>query len=220
MELSSHLSSLDGVMLQFDNPSVVFREPLRPGAARVVYVPLRAPRAPGLYRVEIDMLWGDTTWVSSLGHPACAMMLEVGTAVRAENWWLEAHGGNGAALSSVPDQPDGFRIDFTKVLTPTAWHIEVNQGGFVLAAGTRYTFVFLARADGPRTVAVAVSRAHAPWDGLGLYQPIEVGSAWAEFRFDFEATDDDHDARIHFDVGGSGIPVEVARTRLSPDDRR
>jgi hypothetical protein len=79
-----------------------------------------------------------------------------------------------------------------------------------------YAVRFRARADEPRDFSVGFARAHDPWTGLGLYQKRVVTSEWGEFEelFLCQATDDN--ARIHFDLGGSCVPIEIADVRLDP----
>jgi SAM-dependent methyltransferase len=49
---------------------------------------------------------------------------------------------------------------------------------------------------------------------LGLYRKIELTPEWQSFEEEFVAAADEDNARIHFDLGNSGIPVELASVNL------
>src|SRR6185503_17202103 len=55
---------------------------------------------------------------------------------------------------------------------------------------------------------------HEPWNGLGLYNKIELKTEWQTFNADFQSNATDENARIHFDLGESGIPVEISSVQL------
>jgi hypothetical protein len=59
-----------------------------------------------------------------------------------------------------------------------------------------------------------VAQAHDPWKGLGLYEEIELSPEWSDFERAFLPTQSEHQARIHFDLGTSDIPVEVSHVSL------
>lgn len=52
------------------------------------------------------------------------------------------------------------------------------------------------------------------WDDLGLCRNIDLTPEWQSFEMDFVATADEDNARLHFDVGGSEISVELSSLRL------
>jgi hypothetical protein len=67
--LSYHLwSSADQRLLRFDNARTWFDEPLMPGAARTIDVPIAVPDAPGAYEVEFDIVWEGVLWMKDHGN--------------------------------------------------------------------------------------------------------------------------------------------------------
>lgn len=213
-ELSYHLLSVDGSILQFDNPRSPFTQPLCPGEERVVDLPVRAPNALGLYYLGIHILRGPVAWPMSRGNPTAIIKFVVGENIRESKWWLQVHEGNLANLVFPPDHPERVRIAIGKAETITPWHIQLNKGRLSVKSNQHYAVKFQGRADRARRISVAVSKAHPPWDGLGVYREIELLPEWRTFQIDFVATADDDNARVHFDVGGSDDPVELSAVML------
>ena len=140
-------------------------------------------------------------------------------AVLESKWRLRTAAGNVAHLEFPSDQPDTVRIAIAKATTEPSWDIQVNQPHLAAKSGCRYAIEFRGRADGPRSMIVGFARAHEPWSGLGLYKEIPLTPEWQSFQEEFTAVADDHNGRIHFDLGGSGISVELSAAvlRLLPD---
>jgi hypothetical protein len=74
--LSYHLWAADPKLSRFDNPREWFDEPLLPGAARTIAVPVQAPAVPGAYEVEFDVVWEGVMWMKSRGNPTARITLE------------------------------------------------------------------------------------------------------------------------------------------------
>jgi glycosyltransferase involved in cell wall biosynthesis/peptidoglycan/xylan/chitin deacetylase (PgdA/CDA1 family) len=129
-------------------------------------------------------------------------------------FWLRVAGGNVANLVFPPNNPDMVRIAIKKDETKTSFDIQLNMLRLKIKANHHYSINFQARADSPRSIALGFAKAHEPWDGLGLYKKIELTSEWRSFQEDFTATADDENARIHFDVGESGISVDLSSISL------
>jgi hypothetical protein len=68
--LSYHLLSGDGTMRQWENARVWFDEPLRPRESRLMELAVQAPDHAGAYRLEVDILWENMTWLKALGNEA------------------------------------------------------------------------------------------------------------------------------------------------------
>jgi lysophospholipase L1-like esterase len=68
---------------------------------------------------------------------------------------------------------------------------------------------FSVRADRPRAISFGVSQAHPPWDGLGFYRSLSIGTDWQTFSEAFTASGTDDRARVHFDLGAVAVPVEI-----------
>jgi hypothetical protein len=73
---------------------------------------------------------------------------------------------------------------------------------------------FRARADRSRRIGVGFARAHEPWTSLGLYLKLNLTPEWQTFHQEFLASADDDKARIHFDLGGRNIGVELTSVTL------
>ena len=215
-ELSHHLLAVDGHEVEHDAARILFAEPLRPGATRRMELPVRAPDRTGLYYVAVDVLWGAITWLSARGNATAIVKLLVGDAARETRWWLQAHEANAATLVQLPGPPETSRISIARADAGAAWHIQLNWLGLSVRAGQEYRISFRARADRPRSIGVGFSRAHSPWDGLGSYQSIELEPAWRTFAENFVASEDESNARLHFDAGGDDAAVELSDIRFQP----
>jgi hypothetical protein len=127
------------------------------------------------------------------------------------HWHLFLEKSSQANLEFLCDDKEGMRLTITKVGTAEPWAIQLNQSGHAVHANRRYTVQFKAHADQPRRLALGFSKAHPPWDGLGLYRQFDLTSEWQNFTAEFVATGDDDNARIHFDAGGSAIFLSSRR---------
>lgn len=212
--LGYHLRDPDGTMRRFDNPTKIFEEPLRPGESRLVDLPIHAPDVSGLYYVEVDILWAGFTWLNSKGNPAGFVKLLVGENIVEPTWWLQLGADNVAEVQFQPGPFHPIRLAIHAATTTIPWHIQLNYGRLPLSANQRYELQFRARADESRRIAVAVSKAHEPWDNLGLYREVELGPEWRTFVMQFTPSATDDKARIHFDAGGVAVSVELCSVAL------
>ena len=129
-------------------------------------------------------------------------------------WQLRCEGGNSARLVIPPGRPRMVRIDIAKAETKTPWDIQLNQAPLKVKATHRYTLRFWARADKRRGVGIGCARAESPWTNHGLYERVTLKRRWQHFELDFTAAEDDDNARIHFDAGGSGVAMELSSVSL------
>jgi glycosyltransferase involved in cell wall biosynthesis/peptidoglycan/xylan/chitin deacetylase (PgdA/CDA1 family) len=106
------------------------------------------------------------------------------------------------------------RIAIERAASGTSFDIQLNLPRLHLEATHGYAVQFRARADAPRTMAVGVAEAHAPWAGLGWYHRVELSPVWQTFSAEFVALRDDTNARIHFDLGESDIAVDIGSVSL------
>jgi hypothetical protein len=193
----------------------------------------------GLLPVQADMAASGPEWSGSMdSHPEIGMVYRPYSVMktyypdnprgyfkkednRQFKWRLKATGGNVADMVFSRDDPERVRIDITKVETMIEYDIQLNQPHLKVKSDHHYVVRFMARADRPRSIILGFAKAHDSWSGLGLYERIELTSEWQSFQEDFIAIADDDNARIHFDVGGSDIPVEVTAVSLRslPDDQ-
>lgn len=75
---------------------------------------------------------------------------------------------------------------------------QLINSGFELKADAPYTLTFKMRADAKQKIAIACMMDHAPWENLGLYNTLELGPEWKEYRYVFTASKADKKARIDF----------------------
>jgi len=145
-----------------------------------------------------------------------AAQIPLGSMQEARNnkWWIQVAPGNAAQLVFPSGQSDLVRIAINKADTKVLWHIQLNQERISVRERRSYTLTFRARADRVRNIVAAVSKAHEPWDTLGLYKMIGLTQAWQTFELEFKAIADDDVARIHFDLGGNGASVELSGVAL------
>jgi glycosyltransferase involved in cell wall biosynthesis/SAM-dependent methyltransferase len=127
-------------------------------------------------------------------------------------------GASEAHLEVPPDAPDVFRIVIDRDESKESFDIQLNQPRWKVQAGKRYQAMFKARADRVRSIGFGVAMAHDPWTGLGLYRQLDLAPEWRTFQEEFTAAADDDNARIHFDLGGADVPVEISSVSLHQAD--
>jgi hypothetical protein len=129
---------------------------------------------------------------------------------RARKWRLRTYEGNIAELLFPPEHSEMVRVEIYKTKTDVPWHIQLNQPQHTVEADGHYAVRFRARADRPRQMVVAFAENHPPWMALGFRKTVQLTTEWQTFDEAFVATVADDNARIHFDLGGSNISVEVS----------
>lgn len=75
--LSYHLLSHDGRLLQWDHERARFTPALQSGEARELQLAIAAPREPGTYQAELDVVWEGVTWLKEKGSPTSLVQLTV-----------------------------------------------------------------------------------------------------------------------------------------------
>jgi glycosyltransferase involved in cell wall biosynthesis/peptidoglycan/xylan/chitin deacetylase (PgdA/CDA1 family) len=132
------------------------------------------------------------------------------------NWLrlLRVAEGNEAHLVVPLDNQDLVRIAIAKAETKISYDVQVSLPRLRIEANEGYIVSFNARADGPRSIGCGFAKGHAPWTNLGWYKTMDLTSEWQSFEENFIATEDESNARIHFDVGESDIAVEVSSVTL------
>jgi glycosyltransferase involved in cell wall biosynthesis/peptidoglycan/xylan/chitin deacetylase (PgdA/CDA1 family)/SAM-dependent methyltransferase len=127
---------------------------------------------------------------------------------------LRVADGNEARLEYPHDNPDAVRIAIAETQTHVSYDIQMNLPRIPVSANHRYALSLLARADKPRNIGIGFAQGHAPWQNLGLYSQIDLGTDWQEYQWTFTAGESDENARIHIDAGESDIPVEITAIAL------
>jgi len=87
--------------------------------------------------------------------------------------------------------------------------VQITKPVLLLRQGVRYSVSFQARASEVREIGFGIGLSRAPWLGLGLYRHVTVSRDWQPYYYEFIASRDCGDARIHFDLGRRDIPVEI-----------
>ena len=134
--------------------------------------------------------------------------------LRGNIWQLEVQGNNVASLVFPPEDTQKVRIEIEKAETDITWHIQLNRSSLEVRPDRGYALSFRARAEGRRTIVFGFAQAHEPWEGLGLYKEVEMTREWQDFYEEFTPTADEDNARIHFDLGGRDISVELSDVTL------
>jgi len=148
--------------------------------------------------------------VSGLGESAMSELRR-----RVQNTWLlRVEEGNAARLEFPPENPDMLRVAIARGASGNSYDIQLNQSRLKVVEGHRYLLTFLARADQTRDLSFGMAKAHDPWSNLGLYRQVALTQEWQCFEETFVATEDEDRARVHFDLGGSGVSTELSTITL------
>jgi Carbohydrate binding domain len=134
--------------------------------------------------------------------------------IRELTWSLRATPGNEARLLFPANDAGLVRIEISKARTKDPWDIQLNQPDLAVKRGHLYRVVFDARSDSPRRANLGFAQAYPPWQGLGVYQTLELTREWQTYSLEFRSTTDEKSARIHFDLGGSAVPMELLSFKL------
>ena len=130
-------------------------------------------------------------------------------------WQLDVHdAGSEAVLEVQSESAPRLRVAIRRADDPTAYNIQLRKPGLEVGAGEAYSLRFRARADAPRRISLGLSMAHAPWEGLGFFREVEIGTGWQEFQFPVEPTRGDANAQLHFDLGAGKASVELEQVVL------
>ncbi len=130
-------------------------------------------------------------------------------------WTIRCDGGTNAELILPGDDPDHLRIEIRGAEPKTQFDVQLNQPRLNLKKNDLYILRFRGRAAAVRALCFGAAQAHAPWQNLGLYREIELTPQWADFEEKWTPTDDEFNARIHFDAGQASVPFELAGVRLT-----
>ncbi len=160
--------------------------------------------------VKAGAAGGNAAAVNLLRDPAFATLGK-----EKPSWVVERHA---PADMNVTATDGGARIE-VKQVDGVEWHLQFHQPGLKFKAGTFYTLSFRASADRDTAVGVGATQAHAPWQNLGLGQPVQLTTEPREHRLGFTATASDDDARVSFAVGGAAATIRLSDVVLREGGR-
>jgi hypothetical protein len=136
------------------------------------------------------------------------------------DWTTYVDTAQGAAGKSEPEKDGSVRVEVTKTAV-VPWGVQYLQKGLTLEKGKRYTLQFRARADKPRSLAVAVQKDIANYEPVGLLSAdVPLGTEWRAYRRSFVAGDNalaEHTS-VALTVGQTTGTVWFADLLLVPDD--
>ena len=125
-------------------------------------------------------------------------------------WQLEMHDrGSEATLERPAEHPGLMRITIARAADSTEFNIQLRRTGFRVEASEAFALTFRARAAGPRQIAFGVGMAHAPWEGLGFYDRVEIGPAWQAFSRTFTLKTREANAQLTFNLGAVAVSLEL-----------
>jgi 4-hydroxybenzoate polyprenyltransferase len=88
-------------------------------------------------------------------------------------WQLEAFDGRAFRLKSAEDwSGESFAVVRS---SGEAWRVKITAPPMDVEAGSTHHLSIRLRADHPRTVSVGLAQGREPWDGLGLFERIDIG---------------------------------------------
>ena len=119
-------------------------------------------------------------------------------------------------LEFPADRPTSVRALVTPSESPTDQCVQLCIPDIMIRSHSRYAVTFRAKADEPRDVGFGVGKNEMPWDDLGIYHIVGIGSSWKPYYYEFVANDNCDNARLVFDVGQSNIPVEFEDVKVNP----
>jgi hypothetical protein len=135
-------------------------------------------------------------------------------------WVLDSLHGSSATLDlpETPSSRDRLAIREIEAASDVDWHIQLHADKLSVRERAPYLLQFRARAAKPRPISFVVSQAHPPWENLGLYKNVTLMPYWQSFEERFTLKADDENARIQFNLDGSGSEVEIEEVRLLRQD--
>lgn len=134
--------------------------------------------------------------------------------LRGWRWQLRVEEGNDAELRFPPADRTQLRINIAKMRDGSPGAIQLNQHPIAIQNNEAYVLHFRVRADEFRSVAVGVGQSLAPGQTVGLYQEVPVTKDWQTYALSFRGESNEPEARVHFDLGGSAVPVDIADVEL------
>ncbi|GAK61592.1 hypothetical protein U27_01493 [Candidatus Vecturithrix granuli] len=80
------------------------------------------------------------------------------------------------------------------------YSVQAKKVGFHLQNGIRYQGSVALRGNRAGTAYAALSREASPWDNWGLWQPVNLATAWQTIPLDFTVTGNPSPAQVRFSI--------------------
>ena len=96
------------------------------------------------------------------------------------------------------------------------WNVRLARPGLRLCRGREYLVRYIVRADRTRKLTFGVWQDHAPWEGLGCCEEIEISTGWQIVRTRFTASHDDTRGYLGFWLGAEAGSVYLWCSALRP----
>ncbi|MFO0947782.1 MAG: carbohydrate binding domain-containing protein [Planctomycetota bacterium] len=153
------------------------------------------------------------------GDPKAVEIAELSLAplARELSWTLDRTLGCDAVLLASEESTKGCRAEVLTTLGRSS-DVKISVGRWPLHENRTYELRFVARADTPRYIGIAVAERDPPWSDVGISEPVEIASDWREYRFPLTARRSG-DAAASFLLGertGVVDVSDVAITTISP----
>ena len=135
-------------------------------------------------------------------------------------WVLDSSQESSASLDLPESAPnrDRLAVRDIKAASDVDWHVQLHTDKLSLREEASYILQFRARAGSPRPMSFLVAQAHPPWRTLGLSGSATLTPFWQSFEEAFAPPASEQNARIQFNLGGSGSEVEIEEVRLLRQD--
>ena len=111
--------------------------------------------------------------------------------------------------AEIDGDNDGFHVTIHRRKGENPWQVRVDKR-IRVERGRRYEATFTARAEGIKTLIVAVSQGQAPWENLGGYGEFFLTPNFQPVTLTFTASSTEEDARLTFVIGSSTGELEIA----------
>lgn len=120
------------------------------------------------------------------------------------SWNFEQHDAAVAtAQAGTFDGRAGLKIAVSKAGS-AAWNVQLNQGGQTIVKDKLYTLGFWAKADGARSLGVALGMSEEPWTTFET-RTYKLDTSWKYFETSFIASASNSKARINFNGFGNQL---------------
>lgn len=134
-----------------------------------------------------------------------------------QRWALRAGGDPTATMEVPPGLATAVRVTPGQAVDPEKpWSVLLRCPKLPMVEGEEYYVSLRGRAEAPRKVIAKVAMGHEPWEGLGCYRTVELGTDWQSHGFTFRAKAGDPAAQFDLLLGDSDTPLELQSASVRP----